>query len=107
MQCEALAMTQGKCMFWEFSVNILKKNSLLLGIPLHLSNKKIQHQLKANMDDHLSKKCDAVKLDNTKDLKSSVPMAWLGLAWHSFTGFKLISAAKSKADQPGLGLHLN
>ena len=25
----------------------------------------------------------------------SVPMAWLGLAWHGFTGFKLILASKS------------
>ena len=65
---ETLAMMQGKSTFWIFSINI-QKNSLLLGIPSHLPNEKIRHQLKANMDEQLSKRCNATKMDLITDLK--------------------------------------
>ena len=68
-RCETLAMVQGKGTFWMFSVNIQKKNLLLLRTPSHLPNEKIHRQLKANMDECLSKRCNTAKLELITDFK--------------------------------------
>ena len=53
---EVLGMSQASNTFWDYTVSLQSKNSLLHGTPSHLSNEQICDQLGAGMENYLSKK---------------------------------------------------
>jgi len=59
--CEVLGMTQGSSIFWDYTVSLQAKNSLLCGTASHLSDEQIHHQLGAGMETRLSKKVASKK----------------------------------------------
>ena len=60
---ELLSMSQGCSSFWDYTVAMQSKNSLLCGTTLHLSNDKLHHQIGAGMEVRLSKKVSVEKLN--------------------------------------------
>ena len=70
--CEFLSMTQGLKTFWDYTITLQSKNSLLCSTVLHLLDDKLRHQLEAGMETSLSKKVSTKKVDK-------VPNFWKGL----------------------------
>jgi hypothetical protein len=57
------SMVQGDCSFWDFMMQVQLQNSLLHGTPSHLSEDKLQHRLEVGMNELLSKRCSASKVN--------------------------------------------
>lgn len=66
---ELLAMMQGTKTFWDYAIAVQAKNSLLVGVELHLPEDKLRHRLEAGMEERLAKKCDAEKLEKVLEFK--------------------------------------
>ena len=60
---ELLSMSQGSGSFWDYTVAMQSKNSLLHGTTSHLPNDKLHHRIGAGMEVRLSKKVSAEKLN--------------------------------------------
>jgi hypothetical protein len=60
---EILSMTQDNASFWDFTVAIQNKNSLLQGTTSHLEDDKLCHQINAGKEVRLSKKVSLEKLN--------------------------------------------
>jgi hypothetical protein len=74
---EVLSMTQGQDSFWNFSIRIQAKNFLLKGTNSHLDNVKLRQQIEARLDDRLSKKCKAEKVNKVVNFRD-----WLAEVYH-------------------------
>jgi len=67
--CEVLGMTQGSSIFWDYTVSLQAKNSLLCGTVSHLPDDKLRHQLGADMEVRLSKKVSSEQLNKVVDFR--------------------------------------
>src|ERR1700683_652262 len=56
-------MTQDSNTFWDYTVALQSKNSLLHNTPSHLSDDQLQHQLSTGMETRLSKKISTEKVN--------------------------------------------
>jgi hypothetical protein len=66
---ELQAMFQNNSSFRDFAVRVQGKNSLLLGTDSHLSDDKLRHRIEAGINDRLSKRCKAEKVNKVIDFK--------------------------------------
>jgi hypothetical protein len=65
---DLLSMTQGTTTsFWDFTVVVQNKNSLLRGTKSHLPDDKLRHQINAGMEVRLLKKVSSKKLNKVTD----------------------------------------
>jgi hypothetical protein len=64
---ELLSMSQGMSSFWDYTVAVQSKNSLLCGTTSHLPDDKLCHQLWAGMEVRLLKKVSSEKLNKILD----------------------------------------
>jgi hypothetical protein len=63
-------MMQGSETFWDYVIAVVQaKNSLLVSVELHLPEDKLHHHLEAGMEERLTKKCDAEKLEKVVKFK--------------------------------------
>lgn len=63
---ELLAMTQGNDSFWDFSVMVQSKNSLLRDTPSYLKEEQIRHCIEAGMQQRLALHCHLEKSNLVK-----------------------------------------
>jgi hypothetical protein len=66
---ELLNISQGSSTFWDFATKLQAKNSLLATTTSHLNAEKLCHQLEAGMDERLSHRCTAEKVNKVVELK--------------------------------------
>jgi hypothetical protein len=60
---QLLGMFQHSDSFWNYSIRVQAKNSLLINTDFHLDKNKLRNQLEAGMNEQLSKKCAAEKVN--------------------------------------------
>jgi hypothetical protein len=66
---ELLIMFQNNSSFWDYAVRVQGKNSLLVRTDSHLNDDKLCHRIKAGINDRLSKRCKAEKVNKVVDFK--------------------------------------
>jgi hypothetical protein len=64
---EVLSLSQGIQSFWDFTITLQSKNTLLTNTASHLSKDKLCHQLEANIEKCLAARCQHDKVDETAD----------------------------------------
>ena|ERR1700683_505825 len=62
-------MTQGMTSFWDYDFTAQSKNSLLNSTQSYLDKQKLCHQLEAGMEEQLSKKVNAEKVNKEADFR--------------------------------------
>jgi hypothetical protein len=62
-------MSQNNDSFWNYSIHVQNKNSILFGTPSNLDDVKLCHQLEAGITEHLSKRCTAEKVNKVIGFK--------------------------------------
>ncbi|KIM72369.1 hypothetical protein PILCRDRAFT_16192 [Piloderma croceum F 1598] len=74
---ELLQMVQGTSTFWDFSVKIQTKNSILIRMPSHLTNEQLHHCMESGMNTKLALCCHLEKARANKDNVLLTLVAWL------------------------------
>jgi hypothetical protein len=74
---ELLQMVQGTNTFWDFSVQVQTKNSILVGTPSHLTNEQLCHRMESGMNAKLALRCRLEKAGANKDNVLLTLVAWL------------------------------
>ena len=74
---ELLQMVQGTNTFWDFSVQVQTKNSILVGTPSHLTNEQLRHRMESGMNAKLALRCRLEKAGANKDNVPLTLVAWL------------------------------
>jgi hypothetical protein len=69
MRRELGGMTQGKDSFWDYTIRVQSKNSLLTGTPSHLSQEKLRHCIEVGMNDLLAHRCANAKANKEGEIK--------------------------------------
>jgi hypothetical protein len=67
---ELLQMSQGSISFWDFSVDVLAKNSLLTSTPSHLNDKQLRHRIESGMNTTLALRSRLEKVVTTGTLNN-------------------------------------
>ena len=62
-------MTQGSGTFWDYTIKLQPKNSLLHSMVSHLPDDKLRHQLGAGIKTRLSKKVSAEKVNQVPNFQ--------------------------------------
>jgi hypothetical protein len=70
---ELLQMNQGNEMFWNFTVQVQTKNSILIDSPSHLDNDQLRNRIEAGMNSRLALRIRLEKVGN----KNKALGAWL------------------------------
>jgi hypothetical protein len=61
IQRELGSMMQGSDLFWDFTIHVQAKNSLLISTPSYLDDDKLHHRIEASMEEFLVRRCTNAK----------------------------------------------
>lgn len=74
---ELLQMVQNNSNFWDFSMHVQAKNSILIRTPSHLDDAQLRHRLESGMNPKLTLCCHLKKAGTNKDNAPLTLVAWL------------------------------
>lgn len=74
---ELLQLTQGNDNFWDFSVQVQTKNSLLINTPSHLNDEQLRHRMESGMNPKLALRCRLEKAGVVQNNDLNKLATWL------------------------------